>query len=226
MAQWTWLQWPTVFLVLAASTSSHATNIEKKASQSEMITPHDEYSSALGVLGCKIDTNRVAYWPDPIGCDDICVKVSNSGRSLNLLRVDYSTGAYDISYDAWNYLGFGMSATVDPKIGGAISMEYEYVPAEECRSLLEDGKLPLSAATGMLYLTACIEMHNWVAQNYELLNIVDPNCQYGYDEICDFSIEVSSQPTCPHTVGSMHQPTGLEVTNIVYGTGKKEVACD
>ena len=25
------------------------------------VTPHDSYSSSVGVLGCKINTNRVAY---------------------------------------------------------------------------------------------------------------------------------------------------------------------
>lgn len=30
------------------------------------ITPHDMYSSSVGVLGCKIDTNRVAYWPQSV----------------------------------------------------------------------------------------------------------------------------------------------------------------
>lgn len=48
----------------------------------------------------KVNTNRVAYWPMSVGCDNLCVKVSNGDRSVNLLRVDQSGGAYDISYDA------------------------------------------------------------------------------------------------------------------------------
>ncbi|CRK25298.1 hypothetical protein BN1723_018210, partial [Verticillium longisporum] len=85
---------------------------------SASITPHDQYSSSIGVLGCKINTNRVAYWPGAPGCDDLCVKVSHGGRSLNLLRIDSSAGAHDISYDAWNYLAFGSSATDAPHMGG------------------------------------------------------------------------------------------------------------
>ncbi len=52
------------------------------------VTPHDMYSSSVGVLGCKINTNRVAYWPMSVDCDNICVQVSYQGRSLNLLRID------------------------------------------------------------------------------------------------------------------------------------------
>ncbi|TXB97704.1 hypothetical protein FocTR4_00012160 [Fusarium oxysporum f. sp. cubense] len=57
------------------------------------ITPHDQYSSSIGVLGCKVDTNRIAYWPLEVGCDGICVKVANKGRFLHLLRIDKSQGA-------------------------------------------------------------------------------------------------------------------------------------
>jgi hypothetical protein len=60
-------------------------------------TPHDKYSSSVGVLGCKINTNRVAYWPGSVDCNNICVKLSYNGRSVNLLRIDQSGGAYDVS---------------------------------------------------------------------------------------------------------------------------------
>ncbi|EXK23287.1 hypothetical protein FOMG_19933, partial [Fusarium oxysporum f. sp. melonis 26406] len=82
---------------------------------SASITPHDQYSSTIGVLGCKIDTNRVAYWPGTVDCNNICVKVSNKGRDVHLLKIDSSGGAHDISYDAWNYLGFGESAAKNPQ---------------------------------------------------------------------------------------------------------------
>ena len=29
------------------------------------VTPHEQYSSSIGALGCKLNTNRVAYWPEP-----------------------------------------------------------------------------------------------------------------------------------------------------------------
>jgi hypothetical protein len=71
---------------------------QHKRSESIPITPNDAFASSLGVLGCKINTNRVAYWPTPVGCDDMCVKVSREGRSVHLLKIDQSRGAYDISY--------------------------------------------------------------------------------------------------------------------------------
>ena len=197
------------------------------STKSVLVTPHDLYSSSIGVLGCKIYTNRVAYWPEPISCDDIYVKLSYSQRSAHLLRIDSSTSAYDISYDARNYLGFGVSATVEPKTGGGIAVDYEYVSADECRSLLEDGKLPLSAPNSMNYLETCLEQKkSWVAQNYELVNIMNSDCQFGYDEICSFTVVEPDQPICPHTLGAMHQPTGLEVKNIMYGTGLGQTACN
>jgi hypothetical protein len=128
------------------------------------ITPHDMYSSSQGVLGCKVDTNRIAYWPMAVDCDNICVKVSYAGRSLNLLRIDRSGGAYDISYDAWNYLYTGKSAHDAPATGGAVNMDVSFVPASECASLLKVGRLPLSASNSMNYLSNCLSQPNsWVA---------------------------------------------------------------
>ncbi|KAH7182249.1 hypothetical protein BKA60DRAFT_603025 [Fusarium oxysporum] len=126
------------------------------------ITPHAEYSSSAGVLGCKVDTNRIAYWPLDVG-----------------LRMEYASnpgGAYDISYDAWNFLGFGASAIDDPQIGGGIQMSYEIVDTSECRHLLHEGKLPLSAANSM---------------NYQLYNINDPVCKYGVDEKCSLDLTIN-----------------------------------
>ena len=54
-------------------------------------TPHDSYSSSIGVLGCKVNTNRVAYWPGSVDCNNICVSLSYEDRSVNLLRVDQSS---------------------------------------------------------------------------------------------------------------------------------------
>lgn len=184
------------------------------------ITPHVEYSSSVGVLGCKVDTNRIAYWPLDVGCDGICVKVSNEGRSLHLLRIDKSGGAYDISYDAWNFLGFGASAIDDPQVGGGIQMSYEIVDTSECRHLLHQGKLPLSAANSMNYVSSCISQPtSWVAQNYQLYNINDPVCKYGVDEKCSLDLTISNQPRCPSVLGNPLQMES-KVENIAYGTGE------
>ena len=77
---------------LVASVSAVAIP-EVKRSGSISITPHDAYSSSIGVLGCKINTNRVAYWPSFPSCDNMCVRVSSNGRSVHLLKIDQSGGA-------------------------------------------------------------------------------------------------------------------------------------
>lgn len=187
-------------------------------------TPHDSYSSSVGVLGCKIDTNRVAYWPDSVSCDNICVSVSYGGRQVYLLRIDQSGGAHDMSYDAWNYLYTGYSATEKPTAGGAISMEYSDVDASECASLIKTkgSKLPLSAANSMDFLASCLEQTgSWVGENYVLYNILDPTCLYGYDETCTLDdFPAQNQPTCPHELGDPVLLTGDPVYNIEYPTGK------
>ncbi|OAQ63976.1 cerato-platanin [Purpureocillium lilacinum] len=188
------------------------------------VTPHEQYSSSIGALGCYLNTNRVAYWPETITCDNICVKVTNGDRSVNLLRVDQSGGAHDISYDAWNYLAYGESATLDPHEGGGVAMTYEQVDGNECKPLLKDGKLALSASNSMNFYASCLGSENWVAKNSELVNIDDPLCKYGYDEICSLDLHISNQPSCSHALGS-HSPTDdLAVTNIAYGTGKEYTA--
>ncbi|KAG8664869.1 hypothetical protein FPOAC1_003912 [Fusarium poae] len=187
---------------------------------SVFITPHAEYSSSVGVLGCKVDTNRIAYWPLAVGCDNICVKVSNEGRSLHLLRIDMSQGAYDISYDAWNYLASGASAMDNPQQGGEILMSYEVVETSECQHLLHEGKLPLSAANSMNYVALCAsQSSSWVANNYQLYNINDPLCKFGVDERCDLDLATSNQPSCPSVLGNP-LPMQSRVKNVAYGTGQ------
>lgn len=209
----------TSLLLMIAAPSSGAVDMEQP--RLAVITPHEQYSSSVGVLGCKINTNRVAYWPEPVDCDNICVKVSHAGRSLHLLRIDSSAGAYDISYDAWNYLGFGVSAADVPHVGGGLPVEYAHVPADECSSLLYRGVLPLSAANSMNYVGSCLQQpDSWVAGHHELINIFDPVCNYGYDETCGLDLATSNQPQCPHTLGSQNDLPGLDVINIVYGTGQ------
>ncbi|CRK30913.1 hypothetical protein BN1708_018583, partial [Verticillium longisporum] len=97
---------------------------DSDSEQTIWATPHEQYSSSVGVLGCKIDTNRVAYWPAAISCNDICVEVQHEGRKAKLLRIDRSEGAYDMSYDAWNYLYTGKSARDEPAVGGPVEMQY------------------------------------------------------------------------------------------------------
>ncbi|PNY26755.1 Uncharacterized protein TCAP_03327 [Tolypocladium capitatum] len=211
----------TIGTVLAASAVASA--VPARRGQTVSVTPHEQYSSSVGVLGCKINTNRVAYWPGSVDCNNICVKLTNGGNSLYVLKIDSSGGAHDISYDAWNQLVFGQSATTDPQQGGGVNMDYEFVDASNCAGLLSGGKLPLSASNSMGFVSACMGS-SWVGQNYELVNIQDPVCKFGWDEKCTLDLSVSNQPSCPHTLGDPHSPTGLSVTNIEYGTGRQYTA--
>ncbi|KAK1763336.1 hypothetical protein QBC33DRAFT_549946 [Phialemonium atrogriseum] len=197
------------------------------AAKAVWTTPHDSYSSSVGVLGCKINTNRVAYWPGSVDCNNICVKLSYNGRSVHLLRIDQSGGAYDVSYDAWNYLQTGKPATVDPITGGSVAMEYEEVDASECASLIHtDGhKLPLSASNSINFLNSCLAQEgSWVASNHVLYNICDPICSLGFDETCTLDLAVSNQPSCSHTLGLTTPLASAPVYNVQYDSGKTVVA--
>ncbi|KAG9250656.1 uncharacterized protein F5Z01DRAFT_753487 [Emericellopsis atlantica] len=184
------------------------------------VTPHVQYSSSVGVLGCKIDTNRVAYWPKPVDCNDICLRLTQGDRTLHLLHADQSGGAFDVSYDAWNFLGFGSSALSDPQVGGGILMDYEFVHASNCEHLLQGDLLPLSASNSMNFLFSCFEKPtSWVSQNFLLYNIQDPTCHFGWDELCHVDPGVSNQPFCPHALGTVDQELNIAVHNIAYGSG-------
>ncbi|KAI2621706.1 hypothetical protein GGR54DRAFT_76126 [Hypoxylon sp. NC1633] len=197
----------------------------KRASSTVSVTPHDRFSSSVGVLGCKIDVNRVAYWPSFPSCDSLCVKVSAAnGRSVHLLRVDQSGGAYDISYDAWNYLATGQSAASDPTEGGGLAADWEDAPMSECAGLIKEpaGRLAFSAANSMNFVTSCAA-GTWVGDNHALYNILNSQCTWGYDEECALA-PGANQPTCPHQLGTPAALTTQPVYNIDYGTGRVSLA--
>jgi len=207
----------SLFLALVASVAPRVAAIGIWA------TPHDSYSSSIGVLGCKINTNRVAYWPASVDCSKICVKVSYEGRSVKLLRIDQSGGAHDMSYDAWNYLYTGYSATEKPTAGGPVPMEYEDLDASECTDLIytKDKKLPFSAANSMNFISSCLAQTNsWVGNNYAMYNILDSLCSLGFDEQCSLDLSVSNQPKCPNTLGLPVKLTTQPVYNIRYPSGE------
>ncbi|KAL7923731.1 hypothetical protein ACQKWADRAFT_289162 [Trichoderma austrokoningii] len=190
-------------------------------------TPHEQYSSSVGVLGCKINTNRVAYWPDAVDCNNICVSVSYQDRQVYLLRVDQSQGAHDMSYDAWNYLVTGYPATEKPVAGGAMEMTTENVDMSKCADLIhaKGSKLPLSASNAMDFLFSCLEQENsWVADNYVLYNIADAICTVGIDQVCTLDYPTANQPTCPGTLGLPSKLTSDPVWDIQYPSGDKVLA--
>ncbi|KAI1406449.1 hypothetical protein F4819DRAFT_158706 [Hypoxylon fuscum] len=218
------------FLTSAAAVSAAALPSSalpaKRASGSASVTPHDRYSSSVGVLGCKINVNRVAYWPSSPSCDSICVKVSYQDRSVHLLKIDQSGGAYDISYDAWNYLYTGKGAEEAPAQGGGIAATWEDAPMSDCADLITEpqGKLAFSAANSMNFITSC-SASTWVGQNYALYNILNSQCTYGYDETCTLPPpSEGNQATCPHQLGTPAVLTTQPVYNIDYGTGKESLA--
>ncbi|KAK0670202.1 hypothetical protein QBC41DRAFT_345715 [Cercophora samala] len=194
------------------------------AAETRSITPHQDYSSSVGVLGCKIDPNRVAYWPEAVDCNNICVRLTYQGRSLELLRIDQSGGANDISYDAWNYLAFGKSALDDPHAGGGVDMDVQFVNADQCKHLLRDsgGKLALSAPNSMNYISSCMaQPDSWVARNYVAINLKDSACHCGYDEVCQVPpANEGNSPTCPHQLGTSGPYRGDSVFYYKYPTSQ------
>ena len=213
-------------LAAAASAATLPSQFARRQGGSVSVTPHDRYSSSVGVLGCKINVNRVAYWPSFPGCDDFCVKVTANGRSVNLLKIDQSGGAFDISYDAWNYLVTGQGAEENPTQGGGIDATYETVDPSECADIITEpeGKLAFSAANSMNFVSSC-GANTWVGQNLALYNIINTQCTYGYDEVCQMpDPSQGNQPTCPHQLGLTVPLTSQPVWNIDYGTGKKSLA--
>lgn len=213
-------------LLAASATLVSGAALAPRGSGTASMTPHDVYGSSIGVPGCKVNVNRIAYWPSAPSCDDICVKVSNAGRHVYLLKVDQSGGAYDISYDAWNYLKCGKSATVSPETGGGEEFAYEYVHPSKCAHLMHEGKLPLNAVPSMNYLMECLGQPNsWVAKNHNMYNIWDQVCKYGVDEKCHLDLATTNQPICPTSFGtSISHLLKENVYNLAYGTGKKTLA--
>ncbi|PQE12231.1 Cerato-platanin protein [Rutstroemia sp. NJR-2017a BVV2] len=197
------------------------------------ITPHPWYSSSQGILGCKINTDHVAYWPSPVDCgESMCLKLANEGREVYVLRVDQSKPygqtppAHDVSYNAWNYLSIGQWATENATEGGGIDVTYSTIPMTDpnCQALLlnPEKKLPVSAGTSMIYVKKCLgQPGSWASTNIGLWNIQTQACTLGYDEEC---VVVAGDPSCAHPVNTGPAITNLPVKNVEYGTGNLVLA--
>ncbi|KAL2163237.1 hypothetical protein VTH06DRAFT_5293 [Thermothelomyces fergusii] len=210
---------PFFFNILATTTA-------RAAKGTVWATPHESYSSSVGVLGCKVDTNRIAYWPASVDCNNICVSLSYEGRKIHLLRIDQSEGAHDVSYDAWNYLLTGFSATEKPTTGGPVAMEYEDADPSACADLIhtKGNKLPLSASNSMNFLASCLSRDTWVGKNFVLYNILDPICSWGTDEVCTLDWPTDNQAKCPSQLGVPSVLADEPVYNIQYMTGNRVLA--
>ncbi|ROV99695.1 hypothetical protein VSDG_02960 [Cytospora chrysosperma] len=170
------------------------------------VTPHSQFSSSIGVLGCKVDTDRIAYWPAAPDCTNMCIKLTFGSRSRTVLHIDTSGGNYDISFDTFQYLAFGSSATASPAILNAnagASMDYEIVDMSECSDIItsDTGKLSFIAVSPNQVQACLSQSGSWVAQNYELLNIANSQCQYGIDESCTFNVATRTV-NCPSGAGA------------------------
>ncbi|KAF1977925.1 hypothetical protein BU23DRAFT_366134, partial [Bimuria novae-zelandiae CBS 107.79] len=117
------------------------------------IMAHAQFSS-VGVVGCLINVNRVAYLPATYAlpsCLNYCIKVRANGCSVNLLWIDNSVADgtkpanYDISYDAWNHLISGANAKDAPVYGGGLQATWEWIDNAACAEHLHtrDGKIPI-----------------------------------------------------------------------------------
>jgi hypothetical protein len=197
----------------------------KRQARELVIKAHDAYSSSIGVLGCKINTDRVAYFPDPVSCDDICVKVSANGRSVFLLRIDRSGGSPDISYDAFNFLQTGQGAEVNPQFPGSMTATVESAPISNCLEFITEPSKKLAfIAANSEFATGC-PAGSFVRENHILYNIRNPTCSLGFDEVCQMPPpEVSNQATCPHILGAQDPLTTQPVFNIAVGTGLRVLA--
>ncbi|KAI3317103.1 hypothetical protein HD806DRAFT_397436 [Xylariaceae sp. AK1471] len=144
----------------------------------------------------------------------------------DLLKIDRSEGAHDISYDAWNYLSTGKSAVENPIVGGGLAATYENVPMAECASVVKEpnGRLAFSAANSMNFIKSC-SSGSWIAQNYALYNIANPVYTWGLNEECEMPPPgQGNQPMCPHQLGSLAMLASEPVYNLDYMTGKKSLA--
>lgn len=97
----------------------------------------------------------------------------------------------------------------------------------ECSDILNStGKLPFAAANSMNQLALCLDVgdDNWTAANYELYNIANPTCTYGYDEECTLDWPAENNPVCPHQLGAQPVLTSDPVYNIEYANAGAGIA--
>lgn len=78
----------------------------------------------------------------------------------------------------------------------------------------------------MNQVSACLDAgdDNWTAQNYELYNIDNPTCTWGYDEKCSLDYPAQNQPTCDHQLGEQAALTSSPVYNIQYANAGAGIA--
>lgn len=192
---------------------------------------HDAFSSSIGVLGCKVDVNRIAYWPGTPDCSNMCIKLTSGSRSRTVLHIDTSGGSHDISFDTYQYLAFGTSGSASESpvyqvAKGYAPMDYEVVDMSECADIItsDTGKMSFIASSPNQVNDCLRQGNNWVVQNYELRNINDPQCQNGVDEVCTLDT-ATGNPKCPSQVGIQSELSPAQpVIDLTSPCGDEKIA--
>ncbi|GAM90554.1 hypothetical protein ANO11243_085980 [Dothideomycetidae sp. 11243] len=198
---------------------------------SATFTPQVQFSSSIGVLGCKVDYNRVAYFPYLPGCDNLCVKVSYGDRSVNLLHIDTSGAAHDISADAFTYLITGQEASAsNPVPSTPTEMEWSVISMDNCYGLIwtPDYKLPIIAESPTAVVNCkANEPSSWLANNYTLYNYVNSCCTLGVEDVCEFPSPYygGAQPTCQLSQLGVQTSANTKCMNVAMDGIKSPCVC-
>jgi hypothetical protein len=178
---------------------THDHNLKTRSTGVISLNSHVQYSSSMGVLGCMINTNRIAYWPLTPPCDNPCVKLTApNGNTINVLHIDTSGGSYDISMDAYKTLKYGPGWRTINTLPEAMwdGVKYEYVPIDQCADILHNGKLPVMAKSPNKHLEckASSPASIW-ATGVELYDIDDTQCLRGVMQTCQI-LPGDNNPKC------------------------------
>lgn len=160
---------------------------------------HVEYSSSMGVLGCLINTNRIAYFPMMPPCTNPCIKLTApNGNTINVLHIDQSGGSYDISMDAYKTLKYGagwksINGLPEAKWDG---VKYEYVSMDQCKDILPEGKMPVMAKSPNKFNECLVsDPQSFWAKNTQFYDIDDARCLRGVLQKCEI-LPPNNIPTC------------------------------
>lgn len=204
------LAWCSLWAIAQASVGKRA-----------VFTPHVQFASSAGVLGCKININRVGYLPTFPGCDNMCVRIRNpvTDFQLTVLHVDQSQGAHDISADAFAFLITGKGALGQTVPSDPTEMEYSVVPMEQCHEHIhtEGNKMPIIAVNPNAVVN-CMQNspRSWLARNHVLLNYANSCCTLGSETVCSFPSPYygGAQPVCEKGVLGLQTPCKTQAMNI------------
>lgn len=159
----------------------------------------------------------------------MCLNMTFGSRSRTILHIDTSGGNYDISFDTFQYLAFGSSATASPAILNAnagANMDYEVVDMSNCADIItsDTGKLSFIAVSPNQVNDCLQQSGSWVADNYELRNILSSTCQYGIDDVCPLDATTGTA-TCSPPASNV-DVLDLPVTDYIAPCGVKAISGD